>query len=135
MNILQYAGHRMSDKHKLIQVSENSNIEFNTETLEMLLDISCKSIECDDFRANTCKMRLFLDEVDGESWQWTQTWVTPAKFFLHLIRSGETPEKDVLAMFEKLRSKWSCIGEENSCGCVFFDEMKKIKSALEDPSE
>jgi len=118
-------------EHKLINVSNNSNIEINDSSLEMLLHGVCKSFECEDFRANNCRMKIFLDAIKNGTWEWSETWMTPTKFFLHLIKFGDNSPKETLDMLNKMKDKWNCMESPVACECNFFDEMKRLKSALE----
>jgi len=115
---------------KLIDVSPQSNIEFNYESLELLMQGRCRSFECADFRANKCRMILFLNEIEKSEWEWSQTWHTPEKFFIHFLKHGTNADCEVRHTFEELQKKWTCLNSVESCNCEFFDELKKIYSAL-----
>lgn len=117
-------------KNKLIKASDNANFEISSESLEMLLHGVCKSFECEDFRSNNCRMKTFLTAIEDGSWRWNQTWMTPTKFFLHLIKEGENASDEVIEMFEEVKQQWNCIESHTACDCEFFDEMKKLRSAL-----
>lgn len=122
-------------KHKLIEVTENSNIEIGEESVELLLHTHCRSIECEDFRANNCRMKQFISALDGTKWQYSQTWVTPSKFLLHLVKTGGCSADDAIEMFNRIKNRWECIGSEDACSCDFLDEMKRLKEALEKDPE
>lgn len=117
--------------NKIINVSDNSNIEIGEDSVELLMHAVCRSIECDDFRANKCRMKMFITAIDGGEWQWSQTWVTPSKFLLHLVKSGGNPSEEAMALFNDIKEKWACLGADASCRCDFLDEMKKLKAAVE----
>ena len=118
-------------KKRLVKVSEDSNFELNEQSTEMLLQTVCKSYECDDFRSNNCRMKTFLTALEDGSWQWSQTWMTPTKFLLHLVKHGANPTSEVLLMFEDVKKRWECLGSDEKCGCNFFDEMKNLNRAIE----
>lgn len=125
----------MKMKNKLVEISDKSNIEFNDGSIEMLLCGLCRSYECDDFRANRCKMKLFLDIIESGKWEWNQTWQTPTKFFLHLLKAGENAPNDAVEMLKQLQERWKCIGSSESCNCEFFDEVKKLRNYLIEKGE
>lgn len=118
-------------KNKIIKVSDNSNIELSGNSIEMLMHAACRSIECENFRANNCRMKTFLNSIDGGKWQWSQTWMTPSKFLLHLVATGENPDNQAAELFNDIKDKWACMATDGSCSCDFLDVMKNIKQALE----
>lgn len=113
---------------KLITVSEKSNIELNEESLEMLMHGVCKSFECEDFRANNCRMKAFINSIEDGSWRWSQTWMTPTKFFLHLIKYDVNSSDEINQMIAEMKEQWECPGD--LCSCEFFEEMKQLRAAL-----
>jgi hypothetical protein len=118
-------------RNELYNISDNSNIEIHDNSLEMLLHATCKSYECSDFRANQCRMKEFLNVIESGDWNWSQTWMTPTKFFLHIIRHSEDATKETLEKFEELKEKWDCLSETADCECNFFEQMRQLKQALE----
>lgn len=116
----------------IINVSDNSNIEINEKSIELLLQCVCKSYVCEDFRNNECRMTQLIDAIEEDQWECSQTWETPSKFLLHIIKYSEEAPDDALKTMKSLQSKWNCLSNEESCNCEFFDEMKKLKSKLEE---
>jgi len=119
-------------KNKIIKVSENSNIETGENSAELLLSGICQSFECEDFRANDCKMNVFLNIINNSEWRWSQNWHTPTKFFLHIVKSDEEALKKFLELFEELKNQWDCMSSQSHCNCAFRDEMKLIRNTLSD---
>jgi len=118
-------------RKELYNISENANIEIHDNSLEILLLATCKSYECSDFRANRCRMTQFLSFIEQTKWNWSQTWVTPTKFFLHIIMPGENATDETIEMFNELKIKWGCLDEASYCECDFFEKMRQLKLALE----
>jgi len=115
---------------KLIPVTENSNIEINDESIELLLQGICKSYECSDFRNNNCRMKTFIDSFNDGSWKWSQTWMTPTKFFLHIIKYGDNPTQETQDFMEEVKKSWNCLESDIACECNFFEEMKKLNAII-----
>lgn len=119
---------------KLINVSENSNIEINESSIELILQSYCKSFECNDFRDNKCRMRMFLDFIDAAEWEWSQTWATPTKFFMHILVQGDDAKWRILEQFELIKDSWSCLSNTDICDCTFLEQIRLLKNALENAS-
>ncbi|ADD68321.1 hypothetical protein Dacet_1552 [Denitrovibrio acetiphilus DSM 12809] len=116
--------------HKLINVSEKSNIEINDSSIEMLFHGVCLSYECPHFRANKCRMMFVIHETENSAWKYSQTWMTPTKFFLHMLKHGDNASDDALELFKQLQEKWHCLDSDASCNCDFVDEIKALRNAL-----
>jgi len=116
----------------IINVSDNSNIEINEESIELLLQCVCKSYICEDFRDNKCRMSQLIEVIEKDNWVCSHTWETPSKFLLHVIKYSENAPSEAVKKMEELQSQWSCLASEESCNCEFFDEMKRLKLKLEE---
>ncbi len=116
-------------KNNIINVTENSNIELNEKSIELLLQGVCNSFECADFRNNQCRMKLFIDMLQSGEWEWSQTWATPTKFLLHIVKHGENSTEDTAKYMSELKNQWSCIETDSTCNCDFLDEIKRLKKS------
>jgi hypothetical protein len=115
---------------RLIKVSENSNVEISEESAELLMSGTCRSFECEEFRANNCRMKTLLNAIEKDNWVFNNTWVTPSKYLLHLVKTGEQPASEMSSLMESLKEKWSCVASEKSCNCDFLDEIKLVNEKL-----
>jgi hypothetical protein len=120
---------------QVINVTDNSNIELSQDFIEMLLQGVCKSYECEDFRLNKCRMTRFLAAIQNEEWKYSQNWLTPSKFFIHLVKYGEDAPEEVTQLFQELSERWNCMAVAESCDCEFFDEMKNLKRVVRELSD
>jgi len=102
------------------------SVQVTESYTEILIDGSCQSFDCFNFRTDSCRMKEFIRNIESKDFRVSVFWNTPSHHYTHIVKNCADPYGNLTEMLNEFKTLSQTPGETINDNCDFTKKMINI---------